>query len=469
MAVDTTHPEYDKMREEWLLVRAAAAGQREVKALGRTVLPCPAEKPPEKNDERYKPYKLRALYVNIAGRTKNGLTGAAFRKDPQIKLPAGLDYLEENADGGGQSLIQLCKDVFGDLLTSGREVLLVEYPEMEEGLTEEQVKLLSPQATIKRYTALDFINWKTSVINGKTVLTQARLKEVYDDAEDEFESNPEDQIRVLRLGKNGYTQQIYRKGEAYGPEIIIKQHNGAPWPFIPLFVIGSQNNDVSVDEIPLADIAHVNMAHYRNSADLEENCHMHGQLTLGIASELDWPEFKAANPDGVKVGAMAGHYLGRGGSFSSVQTDENQLADKLMERKEEQAVALGAKLIENKNPTETATQAKIDATGENSVLGDLVSNVEEAFQRCIEWCGLFMGETGSFEFEMNREFFDGSVDPATVIAGIQLYDRGIVAKLDIQNLARKANMVEEDRTSEQIDAEAEDVSPLDGANSVEQQ
>lgn len=463
MSVTTQHPEYEKMAQEWSLVRACCAGQREIKALKTKALPAPgADKNNNYDETRYSQYLQRAIYTNITGRTQSGLSGAVFRKSAEVELSPQLDYMEKDADGGGQSVVQLAKSSLNELFCVGRAVFLVDYPETPEGLTIEQEAMLEPKAHIKTYAAEDFINWKTENVNGVIVLTLAVLREQINIADDEFTHKSQYQYRVLRLTGEGYSQQVLDEaGEPTTEEFFPTQHSSVKWGFIPLFACGAQNNDFGVDEIPLADIAHVNVGHYRNSADLEENSHIHGQLTLGISSNMDYEQFSKANPNGVNVGARAGHFLGESGSFTSVQADANQLANELMVRKEDQMVSLGARLIEQKNMAETATAAKIDATGENSVLGDIVDNLQEALNTCLEWCGLYMGAGTESVIALNREFFPDSVDPQSIIAAIQLNDRGVMAKTDLRNLARKAEMISPERTDEEIDAEAGQISPLE--------
>lgn len=462
MSVDTQHPEYNNMIDQWSRVGAAASGSVAVKALGVTLLPAPGEKDGKYDKDRYEAYKKRAVYTNITGRTKSGMIGAAFRKPPELDLSGDLEFLAEDADGAGQSIDQMAKGSLSRLLTTGRDGLLVDHPETEEGLTAEDQAKLDHKPYIKSYSAQSIINWKVESVGGRAVLVLVVLKESYaEDQEDEFSHEEKEQYRVLRLRDDGYTQQVYRGGEAYTDEVYPSTSDKGRWPEIPFFFIGAVNNDPSVDEIPLADIAEENIAHYRNSADLEENCFIHGQLTLGVQTNLSSAQFEEANPTGIEVGARKGHFLGETGAFHSVQAEPNQLSDNLMERKEARMLMLGARLVEQRNPQETATAAKIDAAGSNSVLGDLVANVEEAYQTCINWCAEFAGDSHKNTILMNREFFPGSVDAHNWSAAIQLFDRGAIAKVDLQRLAKSADILEEDRTEEEIDNESEDSDPTE--------
>lgn len=461
MPVDSLHPDYEKMLPEWQLVLAATRGQREVKALGRAVLP-PIGRGDE-DKESYKNYLMRAVYTNFTGRTQAGLVGAAFRRDLKSDLPSSLQYLESDADGNGQSIAQYAKRVLSTLMSTGREILLTDYPQVEYGLTQEEIVKIDAKAYIKHYSAMSCINWKTGTFGGVNKLTLVVLKENINASGEEFGHDMSCQYRVLRLTDGIYTQQVYSdvEGKLVGGEVITpRKADGSAWDCIPIVFIGGQSNDVAVDDIPLADIAHVNLAHFRNSADLEENCMIHGQLTLGIASSLSYEQFEKANPNGIAVGSKSGHFLGDNGSFTSVQADPNQLADKLMERKEDQMRKLGAKMIEQRSGNQTAEAARIDAAGEGSVLSDLVSNVEAAFNLSIGWCGEFMGESVEEPLEFNRSFFDESVDPQMIIAAMQLSDRGVIANKDLLALSRKAGVVDPDRTDEEIEGEAEAQDPI---------
>ena len=452
MTVEIRNPEYDKFIDEWQSIQDCCDGQRAVKAKNIKYL-----KPMEgvgSIDNRYRNYLHRAVFVNFTGKTREGLTGAIFRNTPDFELPQETEYLEKNADGAGESLISLAKDVTGEVVAKGRHALLVDYPQVNPGLSLEELNELSPKATINRYTCENFINWRVEVINGQKLLTLAVLQEVYDKEEDEFDYEEGKQYRVLRLRDGVYTQQLYRENEAVTDEYAPTKADGSTFDFIPLFIIGSENNDTTVDIPPLGDIAAINLAHYRNSADLEENCFVHGQLTIGVSSTMSLTQFQEANPNGITVGSMAGHFLGESGGFSSIQASENQLADRLMERKEEQMRKLGARMI-SVTANKTATQTLIEASGETSIMSTISKNVSEGIEKCIEWCGMFMGATNMPKFALSTKFFDEIADPQMLMAAMQLNEAGILAKSDMQNLARSQGVVNELRLNEDIDRDVE--------------
>lgn len=465
MTVDSQHPEYDLHLSEWQKVADCCNGQRAIKAKSSEYLP--VMEGTTKQEKRYLNYLERAVFVNYVGRTRDGLLGAVFRKPVECDVPEVLDYLKKNADGAGESIESVAKDVTGEVIAKGRHLLLVDFPAVAEGITLEQQQALKAEASINRYTTEQVINWRVTSIGGKQVVDLIVLCEKYDSDEDEFAHDTEKQYRVLRLTDGIYSQQVYRDGVPTDEPQNPRKADGTLFKEIPAVFIGSENNDATVDIAPLADIAHVNLAHYRNSADLEENCFIHGQLTLGISSNMSTSAFTEANPNGITVGSMTGHFLGEGGGFTSVQAAENQLADKLMERKEEQMRKLGARMVED-SAAKTATQSKIDATGESSILSTIVDNVSQGFGRCIGWCGEFMGTDASdAAFQLNKKFFDDDANPQMMMAAMQLNDRGIVAKSDLQDMARSQGIVKESRTNEDIDGEVEITPPASMTGAAE--
>ena len=121
------------------------------------------------------------------------------------------------------------------------------------------------------------------------------------------------------------------------------------------------------------------------------------------------------------------------------------------------AVLKGKKVLANK----TATQSRIDATGESSILSTIADNVSEAMQTCIQWCGQFMGvDAEEATYTLNKKFFDDDANPQLMMAAIQLNDRGIIAKSDMQDFARAQGLVKPERSNEDIDGEVEVVAPI---------
>jgi len=468
MPASTQNPQYIMYYDTWQQTRDAVCGSVAIKAKKAKYLPVPdgetgaegASNLRYANEEtkgagtlRYRNYIKRAVYTNFTGRTKNALVGAVFRKNPIIAVPVGLEYLIDDATGDGLSMSQLAKDELCNLLEVGRAGFLVDYPQAGEGLSVEDIQLLDLRASIVPYTAEQIINWKADIINGRKLLTMVVLQEEYPASDDEFEHESKKQQRVLRLTPEGYSQQLYRDDEPYSDEFFPTKADGSRWMEIPFMFCGSKNNDYSIDDAPLADIAEVNLAHYRNSADYEESCFITGQPTLFITHSLSAEQFAEYNPNGIKLGSRAGHVLGETGSANLVQAEANTIVREAMNSKIQEMISIGARIVTDRGQNETAEGARIRFASENSVLGDIVNNLSEALYKCVEWVAEFMGVSGEIEFYLNTEFYDKSVDPQLIMSMVTLLDREIIGEEDIFERLKSAGLVEPERTLEMVKSE----------------
>lgn len=464
MPVSTKHPDYELYRPVWDKTRDAVRGSVQIKDKKHVYLPVPD---PETLDERlgentlrYRQYIRRAVFANYTGRTKNALVGAAFRKAPTYELPEGIEYLINDATGDGLGIEQLAKDELSNLLETGRTLLLVDFPEAEAGMSAEDIQRLAIRASIIPYACEQVVNWRTDTVGGRKLVTMIVLAENYKTSEDEFGHDSEVQYRVLRLREDGYTQQLYREEMPFSDEIYPRKADGSTWDVIPAIFVGSKNNDSTVDDAPLADIADVNIAHYRNSADYEESCFITGQPTLFITHSLNMEEFMDYNPEGIKLGARAGHVLGETGSATLLQPNANNLVLEAMRAKESQMVAIGARIITDRGNNETAEGARIRFASENSVLGDIVGNLSAALEQAVIWCGEFMGSGDEVQFAINREFYDKSVDPQLIMSMVTLMDRQIISDQDIFDRLKSAGIIDGARTLDDVREEMGDLPPV---------
>jgi len=458
MPVNSRHKLYDQYIPDWRLCRDVANGEKAVKARGTTYLPGFVPQ----DETRYEQYKQRAQFVNFTARTLNGLVGAIFRKEPEHELPSQIEYLLENADGNGLSLSQLTKAAAGEVMTTGRVGVLVDYPEAPEGLSQEDVDRLNLQCSFSLYAAESIINWQTIKIGGVSILSLVVMIEDVEKQIDAFATEPEVIYRVLRFDEDGnYIQQVYDEGGMLQSTSMPRQFNGAPFRYIPFVFIGADDNRVGPDKPPLIDMATVNIGHYRNSADFEEGVFVHGQGTLFVSSDMSVDQWTAANPNGVTVGARRGHFLGGNGNAVLLQALPNNIAREAMKDKEAQLISIGAKLIQKSGPAETAEAVKIQAAGEASALSTITGNLSEGFEQALEYaCDYMGGDKDAVIFKLNQEFFPETMSAQDVMAFIQLADRGDIAQSDVRAKLRKAGWIDSARTDDEIDEEAEDVGGL---------
>jgi hypothetical protein len=456
MPVDSTHPEYNRIKGRWYLVRKIV--ENDAKELIRNVDPS--------DPSRSRQYKDDAILTNFTNLTKVGLVGLVFKYPPKAQVPTEIDYILDDASGDGLTLEQLCQRITGDLLQTGRYGLLVDYPPTSGYLTKEDVNNEANYARIKPYPAESIINWQTKQLGSKVVLSLVVLCEIVDElADDGFAWIERKYYRVLRLNNENVYEQYYYNQEGEIIDYIVPQDaEGKPFNVIPFTFIGSENNDSCVDTIPLYDLSVVNLGHYRNSADYEESIFLCGQPTIFLNASISPDEFASLYPSGIKFGCRAGYNLGENGSATLLQANPNQLADTAMMRKEEQAAAIGARLIAPPGGRETAEGARIRYGSQHSALYTITKNISRAMEESLGYVCKFMGaESTEVEFDLNTQFYDDSADPNLIAQQIMLLDRGIIQTNEIRDSLRKSGVIENDTTDVGIEYTPIEVDPFMGS------
>lgn len=402
--VDYVRDEVRDLEPKWTLIRDCLLGAEAIKAKRTTYLvkPNESDKSPE-NEASYKARLARAVFYAVTGRTHKGLVGQVFAKDPSAELPATLEPFIRNVDGSGVPLDQQAKRALGLVVAYGRAGLLVDYPVTagEEGArptTRQQLLEGRVGPTLLVYEPWNVINWRTRVVGSETLLSLVVLSETYLKSDDGFKPEYAPQLRVLRLeeGANIYSVEVWQKGEngwaVAVPKSTPLDASGKPFGVIPFTFIGSENNEATPDEPPLYDMAVLNVAHYNNSADLEDSTYKVGQPMFYFGGLTEhW--VKDVLKGEVLVGSSRAVLLPAGGAAGIIQAQPNTMAKDGMEHKEKQMKALGAKLVEDKAVQRTATEAGMEEASETSILTSAANNVSSAYTSALRFAAQFVGET----------------------------------------------------------------------------
>ncbi|WP_288074386.1 DUF4055 domain-containing protein [Pseudomonas sp.] len=460
--VTFTRPEYTAAKYRWRLVRDVCKGSETVKAAGDYYLPRPnASDKSQDNKDRYDAYKKRAVFYNATGRTKHSLVGAVFRTWPTLTVPGALDYVATDIDGQGVSIYQQSQSVIGHLLEVGRHGLLVDYAAVEAGtVSRADEQAGRARANVASYPAESIINWKTRQVGGRHLLSLVVLREKVDvDTDDGFGSEQVTQYRVLRLDVSGvYTQEVWEEGSSKTEMTIapFTPLNGAgqPWRVIPFQFLGSENNDTSIDDSPLYDMAEVNIGHYRNSADYEEAAYLVGQPQPWM-SGLDEQWRDHLEKTGIFLGSRAPWLLPANGACGVWQAQPNTIAKEAMDAKKEDMVSLGARLIERGSAVKTATQADNDSAAEHSVLSLVVSNVSEAYSQCLVWMAEFVNATGEVVYKLNQDFSQITLDATILAALFNAVQGGKLPEGDFWQYLRDRGVINPEKTDDDIRDELE--------------
>lgn len=449
--VETTHPEYDKVIDKWQAVDDVVAS--DIDTYLRNVAMC--ETDDDQKAKRQKEYVEGAILDNFTQKTLSGLTGAAFMKPPTIDLQSNLDYLLEDVDGVGCTLEQQAKQVVEQDLRKGRVGLLVDMPQLEKG---QSITLASMEngSTVPRiylYHAENIINWNYRRFGSAQKLSLVVLREEKKRyANDIFSHDMECQYRVLGLDEEGfYYQQVFDSNAVAGEQIYPMQ-NGKRMSDIPFFFIGVQDNTASVDASPLFPIAELNIGHYRNSADTEENSFICSQamLILALSDQINADQWAKENPKGVQIGSRRGLNVGHGGSAEFIQAAESDKAMRLMEMKKQQAVELGAQIITPSQQV-TAESARIQQSVNHSVLSAITQNTTMAYRDALTECAKFLGTEYTSDFKVNQDFYFAMLTSQDRAQWVMEIQQGVTPRTLYYRKLRETGDFPDDWTDEDID------------------
>ena len=419
MQINYIHPELKERLNQITLVRDCMSGDERVKSKTTEYLPMPnaADRSPT-NIARYNSYVQRALFYNVTGRTAAGLVGQVFSEPVAVAVPELLTPLIKDVNGAGLTADQQSRRALLFSLAFGRGGLLVDYPKTAAPANKAQIDAGEIRPVIHLLDPTDVINWGYTKFGSKMLLSLVVIAESYVSVDNKgFGDEYKPQWRVLKLTTNGvYVQEVWRQtggedsAEFTRHEIIRpKDSSGNPWNFIPFTFFGPRNNDAIFDDAPLYDIAVINLAHYRNSADNEQSSFQAGNPTFTF-SGINQQYYQEVLGGEIRVGGTGGIPLPKGGVGNLLQADPNTMPKDGMLHKEKQMVALGARLAEpNTQIEKSATEASLEETAEISILAHASQNISEAYVQAFKWASLFLGATGEIVFDLNTDYLAASL------------------------------------------------------------
>jgi hypothetical protein len=402
MPVNTEHPDWTANAPLWKKCRDASEGQEAVHAAGKEYLPVLSEQ----NGTEYAAYLARTLYFNATGRTLDGMTGMMFRRPPENEVPAAVSYLLDDVDTAGTPLIAFEEKAVEELVKQGRFALLADFPPVQPGATLADAQSIGARPLAKLYCAEYIINWRTTRVANRTMLSLVVLVETHEDDSDPFVTIKIPQWRILRLVDGSYTVEIWRLLDAKAEPVLIDSYvplmGNSPMAFIPIVIAGPMGSGAEVQKPPLLALANVNLSHYRSTADYEHGLHFTGLPTPYVTGHTFEPgqkfalgstEVKAFPNEAAKPGFM--EFAGTGLGALSTRLSE----------KEQMMVALGARMLAN--PTrgiESAETAQIHRAGENSVLASISNSASSALSQVLTWCAMWAGVQEPVKVRLNTDF-----------------------------------------------------------------
>jgi len=115
-----------------------------------------------------------------------------------------------------------------------------------------------------------------------------------------------------------------------------------------------------------------------------------------------------------------------------------------MEAKERQMVALGAKLVEQRQVQRTATEAKQEYATEISVIGACAQNVSQAYERALAWAGAFVGTEEPSVLTLSSGFDLDTMTPEEVTAVVAAWQGDAISTTEMRDKLKAGGVATQD-------------------------
>lgn len=371
-----------RMRQKWEIMQAVTNGTEYLHENAEIYLPREPRENPTRTEEgvEYDPWKARVNLSVLAPFTKrliHNAAGMVLRR--RVQLEGGDPYWEEefrkDVDGDGTSLDQYAKKRLEVALTYGMSSLIVDAQARESTSGADELQPLRPY-----FVPVDpwqYLGSRRESDAPGAPLTMFRYQE---ERKTDAGKYGEEYVPIARIISPG-TFEVF---EADKQERV--ESGNFALNYVPLVNIYAEREGFLCSSPPLADVAHLNIAHYRRLADLLHSLHI-AAIGLLVLEDYEGTEGVTGLNYAIKMNPNTKAYWVECDAGSFVAQSE------LLDRLENEISHLGVtKLLGQKFVAESADAKRIDQQQANCVLAvaamELEAALNDAFRMASEYNGL---------------------------------------------------------------------------------
>jgi hypothetical protein len=424
--VETRHPTLTPQRlKDWALCRDAYEGEGDIKAAGVKYLPLPSGYATHSDGGTmaYASYQERAQFPDIMAPSVGAMVGIIHAKEIAVDLPDTLEFLHENIDGKGTTLVDFHKEITRQLLIAGRYGVLADAPEG------------GGDPYLAGYLAETIINWDT----GFFVLDESGM------IRDGFQWNHVDQYRVLQMDGATYTAQVYLGGGM--TDVTPTRQGGGFLNRLPFAVASAKDMGPECEAAPMVGIARAAKAIYQLSADYRLQLFMSGQETLA-AINAQAPDQVGA---GVVVEIMGNGELPADLKYVSPSCSGIEAHLKAMEHNRDAAVQSGARLFEQSQQSqESGTARKMRFRSESANLMTIAQASCSLLEKSLRNVAMILNQSDAVQDAIivpaPKDLLDATMTPDEAAALWQLVLAGGLADETYYERIQAGGIASDERT-----------------------
>lgn len=383
-SVATPSARYRELDELRRLPRALMGGTRAMRAAGEEFLPRHAAESPESYDMRLKSATLYNGYEQTVERQ----TGKMFVKPVVLEddVPPELEVLTENIDAQGRALTPFAFDLTKHGMVDGVSYILVDMPPARPLATRADQIIANARPYWVLVTAAQLIGWRTSIVAGKAMLTQARIRETTCEESGAYGEQEVERIRVLEPGR----WELWRRVKGAKEEWALEDEGVSSLPYIPLVPVYVNRTAFFEGEPPLRTLAELNQEHWISSSEQRYALTFSRFAMLKVTGASDEAVDIVIGPNKALLlpsGADASFIEHSGAGINAGREDLASI--------EQRMASAGMLLRVERGGEVTATAALIDSeetnAGLRAVANGIGDSIEQALQVTADYLGLKSG------------------------------------------------------------------------------
>ncbi len=372
--------------------------------------------------------KLRELVVGAALRHSS--------QPPENLSPEWAAFLA-NVSLNGESLDAFARRVLSQAIDGGCAGILVDYPNVEEGLSVAQEKAMGLRPYFHPVAVGDILGFRSEVEAEKvrdqvrfgSRITHLRIRETISevDPDDEFAELILPAVSVYDLVGEGdergvrYRQFVLRRDSDSLERYVVETDTTlsvALIPFVPVY--GAVPDGLLACRPLLLDIARLNISHWQASADLAHT------LSLTATPVFTVTGVQGAEPVRVDRALFLEDPAARA-QWEGAPVDGAQAT---MERLDALAAAMQSlatvTLTKKTNGVESAQSKLLDASQSDSLVGVIVDQLEDSINRALAIAALYR-EWEPIRIALSRDFTDTGLDAPTITALANVHTAGAIS------------------------------------------
>jgi len=404
------HPSFNEHLPDWILMRDAYKGERQIKSKGTLYLPATSgqiqdgmDNPNQPGWKAYNAYVTRARFPGFVRENVQTAIGMMHSMPPKISLPRGLKNIVSTK---GESLPHFLRRINEEQLILGRVGIFADLP----SVSKDGIPFLSI------YTAERIINWDDGTLQG--LIPQKLNFVVLDESDNERNANSfgwvnKEKYRLLCLGDPTKPDQlgVYKFGvfsekspSILDSSLVAAQIRGVTLTEIPFVIVNSSDLVAEADDPPFLDLGNLSVSIYRGEADYRQNLFMQGQDTLviiGGSADVD---------EQIRTGSGARIDVNNGGDAKYIGVESDGLSEQreALENDRARAGSMGAQA------TDTVSRERESGTSLNTRIAARTANLNQiaitgaaGLERILKICAVWSGENPEeVRVEPNLEFGD---------------------------------------------------------------